>query len=221
MPETALIDFVLEPGSRAPFFHNFVPRRPVVPAAELRQDFRCVPVVIDVDEKSELHGRTGIDDGFLPLGAGLAGIAKPCHLPAHVADADDVRLAVAVHVQRQVAEYVDIVVQCRKAPEAVLAPGRRLVPVLSRDDVEPAVAVQVGHGARFVAAEVESVLLERDLVRNLSAARNDAEAKQEQDGRSPLKEGHAVRITHAIPAGCRAGTRAWPAPKAASPRTGA
>ena len=60
----------------------------------------------------------------------------------------------------------------------VLGPARAFVPVLAGDDVELAIAVDVGCGAGFVRAQIEGVLFERDFGGADDAPRGNGRGQQ-------------------------------------------
>src|SRR5581483_8596376 len=134
--------------------------------AELRQNFSRLAVVVEVDQKRELDGETVLDLVLLPFAlAAAARILVPEQSFAEPGTAHDIDVAVAVYVERQIAEVVYVVVGIVQRAELVFRPARALVPVFSGDDIRLAVAIDISHGARFAAAQVERVLLKRDLVR--------------------------------------------------------
>src|SRR4029450_4605181 len=98
--------------------------------------------------------------------------------PRHV---DDVGVAVGVHVNGQYAEAVDVVAGEAHLAEAMLRPARRLIPGLPGNDVEPAVAVDVGDGGRLAGPRIDHLNLEGDIWRA-------ALGKREQGGRRDEKQ---------------------------------
>ncbi len=94
---------------------------------------------------------------------GLPRIAPPRHFLREPGDRHDIRIVVRVDIDHEVAEVVDVLVAEAELAEAVLRPrrpirraqGRRLVPVLARDDVEAPVAVDVGHRGRLARTRVD------------------------------------------------------------------
>ena len=100
---------------------------------------------------------------FLPFPNGAAGIAPPCDLARSPCDADDIDVAVAVHVKQQVAEIVDVVVPEQDRAEFLALEIRPAEPVLPGDDVKEAVAIDVGHRTGLVAPKIDHVLPKRNL----------------------------------------------------------
>ena len=144
-------------------FLRLIPGQRHVGIAEFGKHFVGLAVVVEIHQKGELYGRAGLDHVFLPLAAGCAGVLAPEEAVREPGAAHDIDAAVAVDVERQIREVIDVVVGVRQGAEFVLDPARAFVPVLAGDDVGPAVAVDVGDGAAFVGAEIEGVLLERDV----------------------------------------------------------
>src|SRR5690349_24175739 len=110
MSVTARADDVFDPHvrSRAATRLHFVPRKRGLLFTRLRQHFSRLAVVVEVDEKGELDGKARVDGALDPGGTRAARILPPRHLLREPADADDVHVAVAVHVDRQIAEAVDV-----------------------------------------------------------------------------------------------------------------
>ena len=128
-----------------------------------------------------------------PFSDALAGVLEPGHplrIPSH---ADDVDSAVGIDIERQIREIVDVVVEEAERPKAVFFPLRPLEPVLAGNDVDMAVAVEIGEGAGLVSAGIEGVGLEWDFVGDLArdgVARDHR--KQKQDG--SLLHGLPLRV---------------------------
>src|SRR5438128_58024 len=99
--------------------------------------------------------------------------------------AHDVHVAVAVDIERQVAEVVDVAVVVCKGAEFVLHPARGLVPILAGYDVEPAVAVDIGEGAGLVRPEIDLVLPEGDFV---GTADGPSDRGQERERREDVTD---------------------------------
>src|SRR5690349_239271 len=100
---------------------------------------------------------------FLPHAASLARILIPPDALAEPGAAHDVGVAVAIHIHRQVAEIVDVIVGVVDFAEAMRGPTRSLIPILAGDDVELAVSVYVNRGGSLAGARIDHVTLEQDL----------------------------------------------------------
>src|SRR6202042_1341174 len=107
-----------------------------------------------------------------------------------VAALDDVGPAVAVDVEGQVAEVVDVAVGVVDVAEVVLGPGGGLVPAVAGDDVELAVVIEVGEGCGFVVAGVDHGDFEGDV----GGARGGEEGGRAEDEGD---EGDKVPLAHA------------------------
>lgn len=64
-----------------------------------------------------------------------------------------------------IAEGINVVVVVEQIAEGMLGPAWRFIPVFARYDIQLAVAVDIGEGASLIGAQVDFVLLERDLRR--------------------------------------------------------
>ena len=115
-----------------------------------------------------------MDDG-LPARLVLAlGVFPPSEGLLPVRTTDNVGVAVSVDVDCQVAQVLDVAVGIRQVAKMVLDPARPralrgrggslFVPVFTRDNVQPRVPIDVGHGDALAAAQVNRVFAERDLV---------------------------------------------------------
>ena len=160
----AIADDVRDPG----LVLDFVPG--LARAVLLREDFLRLAVVVEIDEQRELDVEAFVDRRLpsrivLARQPALAGVAPPRHLLREPGDRHDVGIVVRVDVDHQVAEVVDVLVAEAELAEAVLRPVRRLIPVLARDDVEPPVAVDVGHRGRLAGAQVDRLDPERNIGR--------------------------------------------------------
>ena len=74
-------------------------------------------------------------------------------------------MAVAVDIDRQVAEIVDVLAVPPDVANPVFRPRRRLVPAVARHDVEPVVVIQIGEGGRLARARIDHVDREPDIGR--------------------------------------------------------
>ena len=147
-------------------FCQFVPRERRVPGAgELRQHFEGLTVVVEIDEKRELRRTDRIDFRFDPRPACLAGILQPHDLSRKVRDLYDIRVTVAVDIDWEVAEVVDVAAVEWDVADFVLGPVRRLVPILRGKNVQPAVLVEVRDRHRFAEAGIDHVHPEGDIQR--------------------------------------------------------
>src|SRR5262249_58630386 len=150
-----------------------------------------------------------VDRAVLPRSAGLAGIARPPEALGMPAGADDIDVAIAIHVQREVAQRCEVGAVFLEAARVVALPGRIFIPGLAGEDVGAAVVVEVGDGARLADAGVDSVALERDL----RAARRDAQDRgQCSAGHRPVYShtSHIVTASASPAAGSRVGMNSWP-----------
>ncbi len=102
----------------------------------LRQHFAGLAVVVDVHEKRELESgsRSRWGSRSMRRACGRDLFHHDNVLP-EPADRDDNRVAVAVHVDRQIAEGVDVTVVKFSSRKRCFAPRRRVVPEFARDDV--------------------------------------------------------------------------------------
>ena len=83
------------------------------------------------------------------------GFSYQVQIGRHERSGDDVHPAVAVHVPREIAVALHVAVPVLDLAERPRREVRRGVPVPSRDDVELAVAIDVGHRAPFVRVDGE------------------------------------------------------------------
>ena len=153
-------DDVRDPG----LVLDFIPG--LAGAVLLREDFLRLAVVVEIGDDGELDVEAGMDRRGLPclaLFARLAGVSPPRDLFGEPGDRHHVGISIGIDVDHQVAEVVDVLVAEAELPEAVFGPCRGLIPVLARDDVEPPVAVDVGHGRRFAGAGIDRLNLERHI----------------------------------------------------------
>ena len=161
---------------------QFEPCERNIGAVELGEQFLLLAVVVEVHQEGEFGGAAGIDFVDCPRAAALPGILQPDDFGGEVAELDDVNPAVAIHVEGDVGEVVDVVgVEVDRA-EGMLDPVGRFVPVLAGDDVGTAVVVEVGDRHGFVEAGVDHADPEGDVRRT---ARSD-----EQDGGSNGQQRH-------------------------------
>jgi hypothetical protein len=143
---------------------ELVPRqRRLRRAGELRQDLERLAVVVQVDQKREFRRANRVDLRFRPRAAAFAWIPEPDDPPCEVRDLHDVGIAVAVDVHRQIAEVVDVAAVERNVADLVPGPGRRLVPVFGREDVEAPVAVEVGDRNALAETRIDHLDAERDI----------------------------------------------------------
>ena len=106
------------------------------------------------------------ESGMSAITTVMLSYLKPGDALRKIAAADHVHASIAVDVHRQVGEIVDVVVQKTHRPELVALPllARQLfVPVLSVDDVDASVPVQIRQRRGFVGAEVQLVSPERNV----------------------------------------------------------
>ena len=69
-------------------------------------------------------------------------------------------MAVFIDIDREGAQIVDVVVGVVDVAKVMLRPVRGFVPVLARDDVEFAVAVDIADGGGLTGTEINGVLFE-------------------------------------------------------------
>jgi hypothetical protein len=87
----------------------------------------------------------------------MAGVLVPEHLTAEKPARDDVGVAVAVDIQNQIGEVVEILQLVLDLAERVFLPAPqgivgRLVPVLAADHAQVAAAIDVHHAGRLALA---------------------------------------------------------------------
>ena len=150
-----------------------IPRGGRVRAAILRQDAVLLAAVREVHQERELDEVALVDNVFLPRRAGLARILHPHQLVLEAVGGDDVHFAVAVHIQRQIRENIDVTGDVGDVAEFVRRPLGRFVPILAGDDIELAVSIDVGEGRRFAGAAVDHQLLERHFRRTRNAPQRE------------------------------------------------
>src|SRR3954471_8421067 len=92
-----------------------------------------------------------------------AGILPPGNLLCEPRDPHEIRISVAIDVDRQVAEVVVVVVGEVQFAEPVSGPRWCLIPVLARDDVEPSVLVDVGDCGGLARAVIDHERTELDV----------------------------------------------------------
>src|SRR5215831_219461 len=109
-----------------------------------------------------------------PDTAGFAGIARPPQALVVPARADDIDEAVAIDIEREVAERSEIGAVFLQMAGLVAFPGGVFVPGFAGKDIGAAIVVEVADGAGFADAGVDEVALEDEL----RAARGDAENEQ-------------------------------------------
>ncbi len=125
MPVALRADDVLHPLALL----QFVPRERRVPGArKLWQHFEGLAVVVEIDEKRELRRTDRIDFRFGPRPTGFAGILQPDDLSRKVRDLYDIRVTVAVDIDWEVAEVVDVAAVEWDVADFVLGPVWSLVP---------------------------------------------------------------------------------------------
>src|SRR4051812_31764062 len=134
---------------------------------EFGENFVGFAIIIEIDQESELDGKALLDGLGSPFGlpAAAAWVLPPPQGTAEPGAAYDVGMPVAINVERQVAEVIDIAVAIGDLAEAVAFPGRRLVPVFTGDNIELAVAIDVGDGGGFTGADIDLVFMEWDVGR--------------------------------------------------------
>ena len=76
----------------------------------------------------------------------------------------------------------------------MFVPRRRLVPVLAGNNVKTAIAIQIGHGTRLVAAKVERMLAKGNLIGDLSPHRRQREAQQDNRYQYPSESASVAAI---------------------------
>ncbi len=161
-------DDVRDPG----LVLDLVPRLPGT--VLLGDDLVGLAVVVHVGEGRELDVESFVNRRQLPIAAGLSRIPPPRHALREPRDRRDVGIVVAVDIDYEVAEVVDVLIAESQLAEAVRYPFLGdvecggLVPVLAGDDVEPAVAVDVGYCRGLAGAAVDCVHPEGDVRRAAS-----------------------------------------------------
>src|SRR4029077_2525406 len=100
--------------------------------------------------------------------------------------ADDVDGAVAVDVYGQVAEIIYVIFGIADGAEVMLGPVRALVPVLAGNNVELAVAIEIGDRTGLIGAQIQRVLFKRDVGRTADAPRDRGGRGQAQNNRNTV-----------------------------------
>ena len=95
----------------------------------------------------------------------LPGVLPPRDLAGEPGHVGEIGIAVAVDVDRHQAEAVDVVAGESDLAKLVLRPGWRLVPELAADEIEPAIAIDVGDGGGFAGAGIDQVRSEWNIGR--------------------------------------------------------
>src|ERR1019366_10153010 len=107
----------------------------------------------------------GVDFVDRPRAAALSRILQPDDLRGEVTELDDVHPAVAIHIDGEVGEVVDVVGVEIDLAEGMLGPGGGFVPALAGGDVGKPVVVEVGDRHGFVGARVDHADPEGDVRR--------------------------------------------------------
>ena len=138
--KSRLTDDVLDPLAEL----DFVPcGRQVRRARELRQQLLRFPVVVQIHEKCKLRWSDRVDRIHRPRAGRCPWIPEPLELSREVADLHDVDVTVAIDVDGQVAEIVDVAGRSVDRAQRVLRPRGCFIPVLRGDDVRLAIVVQI------------------------------------------------------------------------------
>ena len=114
-------------------------------------------------------------------GGGFAGILIPPEALREPAAAHDIGVAVAVDVEGEIAEIVNVIGGEELGAEVVFGPGGGFIPVLAGDDVELAVTVHIDESGGLVLAEVEGVFGEEDFA--IGARGRPGKGAEEDGGR--------------------------------------
>ncbi len=167
---------------------RLVPGQRRLRVAELRQHLARFAVVVEVGEDRELDREAAVDLGFGPrrpgpTRLGRARVAIPGDALGEPADRDEVGAAVAVDVEREIAEGVDVVAREGNFTKAVRCPRRRLIPEIAGDDVQTAIAVHVEDRGRLAGAVVDLMDDERDVRRSARAEADERDERQQADRR--------------------------------------
>ncbi len=142
---------------------DLVPRERCGGLAELRKQLALLTVVVKVHQEREFDRIAVLDRVLLPLTTALSWVLHPIELAREIGATDNIDVAVAVDVDSEVAEVVDVIIGKADGAELMLDPAGTLVPVFAGDDIEFAVAVDVGDGAGFIRAQIDQVLLKGDV----------------------------------------------------------
>ncbi|MCZ7641138.1 MAG: hypothetical protein M5U12_36845 [Verrucomicrobia bacterium] len=151
------------------------------------QDLAGLAVAIDVHEFAAFEVDAGLGDGLGPLAAAVAGIAIPPDALAEPAARDHVDEAVAVHVEGQVHEVVEVafailVHLADQGADLDGAPVGRQVEVGASNDIEASVAVEVRDLDRLAAHVTEAVGDERYRRRGIGGGGFGAEGDPGEGG---------------------------------------
>ena len=149
-------DHVPDPVRVLALAYDFVPGQREFAVAELRQELLRLAGVQDIHQKREFHRRARLDDVLHPGLVRFAGVFPPGQGRAPVGTGHHIGIAVAIHVNRQVAQVFQVTAGEGQVAKMVLDPTRPilarrrlLVPVLAGNDVEPPVEIHIGHLCRF------------------------------------------------------------------------
>src|SRR3984957_3463888 len=133
--------------------------------SELRQNLVGFAVVIKIDQKGKLDGRSGCDGMFFPHFSRSSGIAPPCQRLRKPSGGHQVNITVAIHIQGQRRQIIHVIADVVYFAEAMLGPSRGLVPILPGDQVELSIAIDVDKKSGFRGSQINGVFLKIDLVR--------------------------------------------------------
>ena len=167
----------------------------------MRKHFPCLAIAVQIDEQGEFDGQPLVNRSLLPLPDGPPRIPPPRDSPSAPSDADHIHVTIQVNVERQVAEIVDVVVPEENGTELLALKVRSAIPVLSRDDIEESVAVEVGHSARLAPPEIDHALAERDLLRRPYREARSGKKNNEGSRRQWIPPHDRTMMTQRPPAG--------------------
>src|SRR5262249_13841637 len=103
----------------------------------------------------------------------FAGILIPPDAFGEPGAADHVWIAVAVDVQNEVAEVIDVAVLEIDIAKVVFGPTRSFVPVLAGNDIELAIVIAMGEGSGLGGAEIDGDLSKGNLSRPVDCEDGD------------------------------------------------
>src|ERR1039457_2771978 len=170
---TVLVDDMTNPFCISALARDLVPGKGKILIAELRQELRSLSRVQQIHQEREFYGGPGLNDGFPPGLILRARIFPPSERLVPVGTTNNIRIAVTIHVNRQVAQVFDISARITKVAKMVLNPlrsvpflsrGRLFIPILPGHNVQAAVLINVGHGNAFAAPQIDSLLTEGNFV---------------------------------------------------------
>ena len=96
-----------------------------------------------------------------------ARVLVPGQLFAKPGAGNHIRIAVAIHIQGEVAQVIDVTFDKRNFSHAVLFPAGRFKPIFTANDIQPPVLVDVRNSRRFIGTFIQQMFSKHRPVRTL------------------------------------------------------